>query len=311
MSPVRWRWEEKDFGFRFRTGKGKHTSEHYQATNEGDFYLVPPYQSKLEFARRDELTATWMAPASPNIVAMPWRNYDQHWDHIYTDDGITFNYAGCLDEEEIKRQEDAGVSRAMEYVTALVEGGDRALKYVAALIARGERAMEYVEGLVAENEPVPLSIPLVRQIHIELMGGIYPFAGEWRTVNLTKGEGPTKWPLPQVGIGPLIDDLGIKVFSRSPFMSPNNEEVYTYVSEVMNELLAIHPFREGNGRTAFILGNLVLMQNNLLPLNRYDRQVDEKRYYEACESGRIRADYAPLAQLIGEWEARELDRWNT
>ena len=39
----------------------------------------------------------------------------------------------------------------------------------------------------------------------------------------------------------------------------------------MGEFIAIHPFREGNGRTAFILGNLILMQNDLLPLDVYDR----------------------------------------
>ena len=41
-----------------------------------------------------------------------------------------------------------------------------------------------------------------------------------------------------------------------PCISDDDEEVFAYASEVMSELLAIHPFREGNGRTAFIVGNL-------------------------------------------------------
>jgi Fic family protein len=77
----------------------------------------------------------------------------------------------------------------------------------------------------------------------------------------------------------------------------------------MNEFLAIHPFREGNGRTAFILGNLILMQNDFLPLNFYDRRTDEARYFAACESGRVHRDYSPLAQLIAEWEEATLVRW--
>jgi Fic family protein len=77
----------------------------------------------------------------------------------------------------------------------------------------------------------------------------------------------------------------------------------------MNEFLAIHPFREGNGRAAFVLGNLVLMQNDLLPLDVYDRRRDEQRYFEACEAGRIHKDYTPLAALIAEWEELAIERW--
>ena len=31
MSRIVWRWEEKDFGFRFRSGKGARANEYYQA----------------------------------------------------------------------------------------------------------------------------------------------------------------------------------------------------------------------------------------------------------------------------------------
>ena len=77
----------------------------------------------------------------------------------------------------------------------------------------------------------------------------------------------------------------------------------------MGECIAIHPFREGNGRTAFILGNLILMQNNLLPLDVYDRRRDQDRYFTACEAARIHKDHEPLAALIEEWEDAALTRW--
>ena len=75
------------------------------------------------------------------------------------------------------------------------------------------------------------------------------------------------------------------------------------------ELILVHPFREGNGRTAFIVGNLLLMQNDMPPLNVYNRRRDEKRYYAACEAGRIRKDYQPLATLIAEWTEEALNQW--
>jgi hypothetical protein len=84
---------------------------------------------------------------------------------------------------------------------------------------------------------------------------------------------------------------------------------YSFVSEVMNEFIVIHPFREGNGRTAFILGDLILMQNSFLPLSEYDQHRHEAAYYAACEAGRLQKNYGPLAGLIAEWEDEAIARW--
>lgn len=281
MSRISWRWEEMDFGFRFRSGRGREAGEYYQARSAGEFYVVPGSHRKLAKARMDELAKLASAPTSPRVVASPWSDYDRDLDWIVTEDGICLNWAGCLDKEEINRREDEGVQRAMELVTELVE----------------------------RQEPVPLSLHLIKRVHVELMGTIYPFAGAWRTVALHKGDGPSKWPLPPTGIQPFMDVFERDVLSRSPLITESDEQVFSYASEVMAELIAIHPFREGNGRTAFIVGNLILMQNDMLPLGAYERRTDEARYYAACEAGRLQKDYAPLAVLIAEWEDRALARW--
>src|ERR1700733_11798468 len=114
MTGIRWRWEEKDFGFRFKSGKGKKTGEYYQASNPGDYYVVPPGQRKLEKEQFDALVEGATIPTAPNVVANPWRNYDLGWDWIESADGICLNYAGCLHQEEIARREDEGVARARE-----------------------------------------------------------------------------------------------------------------------------------------------------------------------------------------------------
>ena len=106
-----------------------------------------------------------------------------------------------------------------------------------------------------------------------------------------------------------MDVLERDVFARSPLTTEDDDEVFSYASEVMNEILAVHPFREGKGRTAFIIGNLILMQNQMLPLTMYGRHADEARFYDACEAGRVFKDYAPLAALLAEWEDRALVRW--
>ena len=277
---VHWRWSEKDFGFRFRGGASKTKAEYYQASEPGSFYAVPAKHRKLKKEHVDQL-AKAAEPTLVRVVPMPWKDYERDWDWITTADGILLNYAGCLDREEIHRREDEGVARAMELVAMLVD----------------------------RPEPVALTCGLIRQVHLELMSAIYPFAGEWRVVSLHKGDGPTKWPFPPGGIGQLMEVFERDVLSRSPFISDDDSKVFAYVSELMGEFLAIHPFREGNGRTAFILGNLLLMQNDLLPLDVYDRKKDEERYYAACEEVRILKNYDPLTGLVAEWEEAAHSRW--
>jgi len=278
---VQWRWQEKDFGFRFRSGTGRREDEYYQAHRPGEFYVVPKTQRKLQVAHAEALAKAALAPTSPKVVVNPWQAYSREWDWITTADGLVLNYAGCLDRHEIESRVDEGVSRAMDLVT----------------------------NLVIRESPAPLSIELLRQIHCELMGAIYPFAGQWRVVDLHKGDGPIKWRLPPGGIDPLMEVFERDVLSRSPLISGDDTEVFAYASEVMNELLAIHPFREGNGRTAFITANLILMQNDLLPLDVYERRIDEERYLTACEEGRILKHYEPLKLLLAEWADRALERW--
>ena len=282
MTGMRWRWSEKDFGFRFRTGVGRNRAEYYQAASVGEFYLIPVEQRKLENEKIEQLSALAKKPASPTIVANPWHDYDRDWDWIKTADGICLNYAGCLELEEIKRREDEGVGRAMNLVVSLLD----------------------------RSEPYPISISLIKQLHIELMGEIYPFAGKWRTVSLHKGDGPTRWPLPPGGgIQPVMEVFDADVLARTPFISADPEQVYSFCSELMNEFLAVHPFREGNGRAAFIIGNMILMQNELLPLDIYDPARHQESYYRACDAGRVHKNYEPLAALIREWEEAVQRKW--
>ena len=58
---VQWRWQEKDFGFRFRSGSGRREAEYYQASQPGEFYVVPNSQRKLEKTHADDLEKAFPA----------------------------------------------------------------------------------------------------------------------------------------------------------------------------------------------------------------------------------------------------------
>lgn len=273
MSVQRWRWEERDLGFRFRTGSGNARHDHYQGRVADEYYVVSAAESKLdaEFVRR--LAAAATVPPAPQVVANPWSDYHRDWDWIVAEGDVLLNWAGCLDRSEIERREDEGVARAMDMVI----------------------------DLVAREAPAPLDRKLICELHVALMGVVYPFAGRWRRVAMTKGDGPTKWPLPPGGIEPQMEEYEERVLARTPCLTDDDAELFAFVAEMMGELLAIHPFREGNGRICFVLANLMLMQNRMPPLNFYDRQRDEERYYAACERARLDGDHTSLAELLLEW----------
>jgi cell filamentation protein len=270
---VKWRWHWKDFGYRFSVG-GRSPEDFYEGLTDGDYYAVPRRDRKVD---KDVIALYYpgaKAPTGFRTVACPWRDYARHWDQIVDAEGWPLNYAGCLDHEEVRRQEDLGVARAWEFVTGL-------------------------------RDDTPVTVELVREVHRELMGEIYPFAGEWRTVRVEKGG--TVWPLPPDGIAPHMAKLEEETFAQTPFYAGDKDALCSFAAELMNEVLAIHPFREGNGRTARILGSLVFLQNDQPPISEWDHNHDEAAYIDACRAGIVK-NHAPLAAVLRRWLDAALKR---
>lgn len=69
-------------------------------------------------------------------------------------------------------------------------------------------------------------------------------------------------------------------------------------ARVHSELVKIHPFADGNGRTARLLMNLELLKAGfpaaVLPVNR------RLEYYEALDTAHCQGDYQPFLALISE-----------
>ncbi len=273
-SRVVWRWAEKDFGFRFLSGSGKRLAEYYQARKCNEFYHVPASQRKISKDRIDELATLVPAPTSPAIVANPWDQYAQE-DHqlILSRDGKhCLNWAGCLDPAEIEQRETDGINRAGEFV------------------------FEY-----ASRRPyAPISLETIQKIHTEIFGDIYPWAGEWRTVVISKA-GIT-WDVPFHDMWIAMKNFETNTLNQAPFLSDDDGEVLDFIARVLGEYIAIHPFREGNGRSAFLLSEIILLQNGMLPFDRHQRDRDQARYYAACEAARTRFDYKPLSDLFRIWQ---------
>jgi cell filamentation protein len=94
----------------------------------------------------------------------------------------------------------------------------------------------------------------ILNIHKMALGHLYSFAGKLRDVNLSKGGFPfaaAKF-LPET-----MSAFEIEVLSKLPNKYTSREQLINDIAIVHGELLFIHPFREGNGRTARLLANLM------------------------------------------------------
>ena len=126
----------------------------------------------------------------------------------------------------------------------------------------------------------------IRHIHKLALGDLYSFAGKYRTVNMSKGGFlfPSALFIPQ-----SMQTFEEEIRRPLPEVYTENQVLIKDVAQVHGELLFIHPFREGNGRTARILANLMIRKQGYEGL-RFEKikfreyvwavqQVSEKNYH--------------------------------
>ena len=128
--------------------------------------------------------------------------------------------------------------------------GTTVLKNLANLRDQGELdAFEHEAALARSDEPLPegaKDVSHYRAIHRHLFQDVYAWAGEFRTVRISKGGSMFCYPEHIPGeIGRLFEGL-----ARDQFLSGRDAADFAAnAAYFIAELNAIHPFREGNGRT--------------------------------------------------------------
>lgn len=136
----------------------------------------------------------------------------------------------------------------------------------------------------------------IRTMHKVWLGDIYEWAGEYRQVNISKGDFNFA---ASMHIPKLMTEFE-KGFLRkhTPCNIKSMEQVIRALSEVHVELVLIHPFREGNGRAARLLAILMALQAGLPPLD-FTGIVGRKKknYIVAVQAGMDR-NYKPMEEIF-------------
>lgn len=132
----------------------------------------------------------------------------------------------------------------------------------------------------------------IRNIHWQALQHLYAFAGKYRTVNMSKGGFlfPTARFIPE-----SMQHLETDILSKLPNFYADKNELIKDVALVHGELLFIHPFREGNGRTARILANLMIRKQGYEGL-RFDK-INFGEYILAVQKV-SEQNYLPMERVI-------------
>lgn len=106
------------------------------------------------------------------------------------------------------------------------------------------------------------NLKYIQKIHSIALAEIYDFAGKWRTVNLSKGG--FVFASAQF-LNQTMQFFENEMLNNLPKKYASKEDLLNDVAKIHAELLFIHPFREGNGRTARILANLMCRKYDVEP----------------------------------------------
>lgn len=109
------------------------------------------------------------------------------------------------------------------------------------------------------------------KLHKLALSHLYDFAGKTRTVNISKGG--FMFP-PAMALENAMKELDKTILKKLPAGYSTEEELIKDIAKVHAEFLFIHPFREGNGRAARLLANLMAAKagHKLLDLENFKKK---------------------------------------
>ena len=133
-------------------------------------------------------------------------------------------------------------------------------------------------------EHAPINHITIQQIHEVVTRSILESAGRYRTKNVRitgATRSPTEWRHIIREMDNLIKDI-----------AKNDRTVVEMTAYLHHQFVAIHPFMDGNGRVARLLGNLHLIRNRYPPI--ILEKATRQQYYRALRQ----ADNGDLSSFV-------------
>lgn len=162
-----------------------------------------------------------------------------------------------------------------------------------------EKAILFLDDLVKDNEPI--SEWNIKNIHQLILKNIdNENAGRYRKENVTI-KGATHIPPDYLKVPELMEKLILTYNTWSEY------HPIIQAALLHGELVKIHPFVDGNGRTSRLLMNLVLMNNGYNPV--IIKKESRFKYYEALDKAHTIGNYTDFVKLVTKLEIEMLKKF--
>lgn len=174
--------------------------------------------------------------------------------------------------------------------------GGKALREIYEVVNHN-KAYQYVKKSIEQDKK--LSESMIKDIHQMLTENIMP-GGVYRRVDVYISGAQHTPPTPNEmykQVKYYYDDL-----TKSQEQNPIQFAAWCHA-----EFVRIHPFEDGNGRTARLIMNYILMENRFLPVSIPTEM--RLNYYSALEEYAINDNLTLFANLIAELEEKRLNEF--
>lgn len=155
-------------------------------------------------------------------------------------------------------------------------------------------------NLFLEEPPPAITENLIKEIHQHWLGEIYEWAGNYRRVNLSKGDmlfPPASLQDGCPNIPRLMKDFENNILKKHMPCRKGDDlvQVAKGIAIVHGEFEMIHPFREGNGRVGRLIADLMALQAGYPPLifDIEGKPLNRKLYFDAMKEVFVKKNYAP------------------
>lgn len=162
-----------------------------------------------------------------------------------------------------------------------------------------EKAILFLDDLIKDKEPITeWNIKNIHQLVLKEIDDNN--AGKYRDENV-KIKGAKHIPPNYLIIPELMNKLIIN------YKSWNKYHPIIKAALIHGELVKIHPFVDGNGRTSRLVMNLSLMNSGYLPV--IIKKEKRLEYYNALDKAHTTGDYTDFVKLVNELEIETLNKY--
>ena len=224
-----------------------------------------------------------------------------------------------LPEEALKKIQDA-LDIEYTYESNRIEGNTLTLQETALVVNEGvtisgksmrehleainhTEAINYIKDIAKQD--IEISERTIKEIHALILHGIdRENAGRYRTVPVMIS-GSTHMPPQPYLIEKQMEDFMLR------FRQMEEEKVHPVLiaAYLHDELVRIHPFIDGNGRTSRLLMNLYLLRNGYVIITLKGSNDAKINYYKALEKSHTEHLTEDFQQLVVEAEVAALQKY--